>query len=206
MPEIVELNPTAIYKNKISTTINELQNKFLTDLSVSFVGLSENMDVLNSSVFSDLKKEVQSHIKWYETNICGFNDEMYLEITDSWYRETTSQQNHPLHNHPNSLISGVIYLNVPDQPGNHCGINFETNHHIFPGFNFEYRPGQDTKYNLRSMHIPVESGDIILFPSWIDHYVTKNLSQHPRKIISFNTFLKGTVSWGTLYPTTISLK
>jgi len=132
---------------------------------------------------------------------------MFLEITDSWYRETFPSNNHPVHNHPNSLLSGVVYLNIPENSGNHAGINFETKHHMFKGFHFEYHSEKPNKYNARTTYVPVKTGDIILFPSWIDHYVTPNESEtDSRKIISFNTFLKGKISLNTLYPTTIHLR
>lgn len=205
--EVIDINPTGIYKDTIDFKSSSLMDVFLNNLSTSIVGLSEEMNVLDLPVFEDLKIQIQKHLKWYEDNICGFNDEMFLEITDSWYRETSPSNNHPTHNHPNSLLSGVVYLNVPVDSGNHAGINFETDHHIFKGFNFEYHSNKPNKYNVRTTYVPVKTGDIILFPSWIDHYVTPNESEtDSRKIISFNTFLKGKISLNTFYPTTIHLR
>lgn len=202
---LIEVNPTAIYKDKISFDNIHNKEQFLDNLISNSVGLSEKMNILDLELFLDLRKQIEYHIKWYEKNICGFNHEISLDITDSWYRETQPHQNHPIHNHPNSLISGVVYLNVPKDSGHHSRLNFETRHFIFKGFEFQYHQNTN-KYNAKMTYVPVETGDIILFPSWMDHYVTENESAiESRKIISFNTFIKGTVTLRNSFPTTIQM-
>ena len=203
--QLAEINPTVIYKDKISLGDSLEKEEFLDNLISNNVGLSQRMDVLDLDLFSDLRSQVYSHIKWYEQNICGFNEEISLYITDSWYRETIPGNDHPIHNHPNSLLSGVIYLNVPENSGHHSKLNFETGHFIFKGFHFDYYQNVN-KYNAKSTFISVETGDIVIFPSWMEHYVTDNESTNQsRKIISFNTFIKGTVTCRNSFPTTIQL-
>lgn len=203
--DLIEINPTVIYKDKILLNGKDDKKSFLSDLVSNNVGLSERMDILDLELFQDLRKQIEHHIKWYEKNICGFTDEIYLSITDSWYRETKPYKNHPLHNHPNSLISGVVYLNVPKNSLHHSRLNFETGHFIFKGFEFHYTQNVN-KYNAKMTYVPVETGSIILFPSWMEHYVTENESTtESRKVISFNTFIKGTVTLENSFPTTIKI-
>ena len=65
----------------------------------------------------------------------------------------------------------------------------------------------NTRYNVKETFIPVESGDIILFPSYIDHFVSHNLSEtESRKIISFNTFIEGDMNLNNSFPNQLSLK
>lgn len=202
--EIFEINPTVVYKNTLDYVFTDAQKKFLHELSINESLLSDQLYLLNDTRFYSLKNIVRNHIFAYGKEVCGFGDSLFLEITQSWYRKTKPGENHDQHNHPNSCLSGVIYVNVPEKSRDHAGINFNTAYHPFKNFQFEYDIQNPNKYNTKVTHVPVKTGDIILFPSWMDHYVLKNEDpENSREIISFNTFLRGNISVTTKYPTTI---
>lgn len=203
---IYDLNATVIYKNNLDYNFSHDQYAFLDNLPISQSELSDEMYLLNKKLFLPLQGKVYEHITDYTNNVCGFSQDMSLKITESWYRETKPGNNHGKHNHPNSLLSGIIYVNVPEECSEHSGVNFETMHHTFKNFSFEYDIETPNKYNCRRTFVPVKSGDIVLFPSWIDHYVSENKSSvSSRKIISFNTFLKGKLEINNKYPNTLFL-
>ena len=68
------------------------------------------------------------------------------------------------HSHRPADISAVVYLKVPPKAG-----------HIV------FWPTKDYRYT-----IPPHKGRFLLFPSWIDHHVTRNLSEEPRVSVSIN--------------------
>ena len=85
------------------------------------------------------------------------------------------------HNHTSSWVSGVLYLNTPNNPDNNEGsISFTTSGYKLPNKNkpFEkiFKPNP---------------GDIILFPSHLPHSVSKCNTNLPRYSVAFNYFIKG---------------
>ena len=86
------------------------------------------------------------------------------------------------------MLSGVVYLNVPKGNKHHEGLNLIhiENRGVFKNHEFVY-DFIPTKYNEFRTYIPVETGDIILFPSYLFHFVSHNESENEsRRIISFN--------------------
>ena len=87
-----------------------------------------------------------------------------------------------MHVHPNSNISGVIWIKIPNDSGNlyfHNPDNFQKHKEI----NF-YKSflNQGEGYELEP-----QEGNVVLFPSCLQHEVTKNLSNDERVSISFNS-------------------
>ena len=158
--------PTAIYKDKLGYKLTSQQRDTLDNLVIHPNELSEEMGILDRPEFKSMKDVVFSHVKKYEKDVCGFKSSLSFKLTESWYRETVPGHNHPDHNHPNSMLSGVVYLNVPKGDESHEGINLIhiENRGVFKNheFRYDYTP---TKYNQITTFVPVETGDILLFPS-----------------------------------------
>ena len=200
--------PTAIYKDKLGYKLTSQQRDTLDNLVIHPNELSEEMGILDRPEFKSMKDIVFSHVKKYEKDVCGFKSSLSFKLTESWYRETVPGHNHPDHNHPNSMLSGVVYLNVPKGDESHEGINLIhiENRGVFKNhdFRYDYTP---TKYNQISTFIPVETGDIVLFPSYLYHFVSRNESENEsRKIISLNTFIQGRMSCENSYPNVLTIK
>ncbi len=200
--------PTAIYKDKLGYKVTSQQRDTLDNLVIHPNELSEEMGILDRPEFKSMKDVVFSHVKKYEKDVCGFKSSLSFKLTESWYRETLPGHNHPDHNHPNSMLSGVVYLNVPKGDESHEGINLIhiENRGVFKNheFRYDYTP---TKYNQITTFVPVETGDIVLFPSYLYHFVTHNESRNEsRRVISFNTFIQGRMSCENTYPNVLTIK
>ena len=200
--------PTAIYKDKLGYKLTSQQRDTLDNLVIHPNELSEEMGILDRPEFKSMKDVVFSHVKKYEKDVCGFKSSLSFKLTESWYRETLPGHNHPDHNHPNSMLSGVVYLNVPKGDKSHEGINLIhiENRGVFKNheFRYDYTP---TKYNQITTFVPVETGDIVLFPSYLYHFVTHNESRNEsRRVISFNTFIQGRMSCENTYPNVLTIK
>ena len=200
--------PTAIYKDKLGYKLTSQQRDTLDNLVIHPNELSEEMGILDRPEFKSMKDVVFSHVKKYEKDVCGFKSSLSFKLTESWYRETLPGHNHPDHNHPNSMLSGVVYLNVPKGDESHEGINLIhiENRGVFKNheFRYDYTP---TKYNQITTFVPVETGDIVLFPSYLYHFVTHNESRNEsRRVISFNTFIQGRMSCENTYPNVLTIK
>lgn len=202
--EIIEVNPIVVYKNHTEYILSDQELSFLDALNLDHETnrLSSTKILLDQPELISLRTVIESHIKRYQDNVCSFNKDAFLEITESWYSKTESGRDHDTHNHPNSLLSGVFYIDAPG-PENECGIHLQSDRKIFQNFHFEYHPENLNKYNTREIYVPVKSGDIVLFPSWMYHYVSKNNTDTPRKVVAFNTFLRGKLSCYNEFPNTV---
>ena len=200
--------PTAVYKDKLGYKLTSQQRDTLDNLVIHPNELSEEMGILDRPEFKSMKDVVFSHVKKYERDVCGFKSSLSFKLTESWYKETVPGDDHIDHNHPNSMLSGVVYLNVPKGNTHHEGLNLihVENRGVFKhhDFRYDYTP---TKYNQISTFIPVETGDIVLFPSYLYHFVSRNESENEsRRIISFNTFIQGRMSCENTYPNVLTIK
>jgi len=113
------------------------------------------------------------------------NVELY--ITQSWLNYTKENQYHHLHAHPNSVVSGVLYF---DCDKNNDKISF-TN----PRPYVQIKPEID-KYNIwnsETWWFPVETGQLVMFPSSTVHKVELKKGNNIRTSLAFNTFYKGTI-------------
>ena len=99
-----------------------------------------------------------------------------IELTDYWAQVHSQNESTNMHDHVNCFdiknspdLSGVYYLEVPKDSGD---IVFQ-----WP----------INKYNqYRRWWVKPKVGDLLLFPSTLDHFVTKNISLEKRIAVSFN--------------------
>ena len=116
---------------------------------------------------------IQSSHKWLYT--IGREDlvpmvyhGMNMEI---WATVHYNGISHLTHTHPNSLVSGVYYVQVPED--NYGLLLLEDPRGPFPPFD-------------NRVKIQPHTGDIVIFPSWLPHQVTQTSSVTPRISIAFN--------------------
>ena len=150
-----------------------------------------NKTTINSYIFEiklkKIKEFCEQQIKKYVEIVISPSQELEFYITESWINVTKPGEFHHLHYHPNSIISGVFYVNtVPEDQISFNDPNYKVKGH----FNF----GGQKEYNIwNSAHwwIPVKNNQLILFPSWLEHEVKRVLGDKDRISISFNTFVRG---------------
>ena len=140
---------------------------------------------------SELKQYIEVQLRLYVKSVWGLTMRQNISITQSWINVNQKGEEHHLHNHPNSFISGVFYY--------HCNPNDS----IF--FKNPTLAGtsistiNDIKAKLphsvinTSAVFPAKTGNLILFPSWLEHNVKTNFSDTPRISLSFNTQLTGVI-------------
>lgn len=145
---------------------------------------SVNNYVLDSPELSSLKKFCVDGVKNFVNNVNPPYDNLNFYITQSWINYTDKTQGHHPHLHPNSIISGVFYLNANKE---HDKIYFM--HPAIP--TIKYNTKQRTPFNSETWFVPVETNMLILFPSTLNHYVATNEHPYKRESLSFNTFIKG---------------
>jgi uncharacterized protein (TIGR02466 family) len=183
---IMDLFPTPLYINNIDAPLINQQKTYLLNLpKILNTGnlRSESGHIFEHSLFAELKKTINEHIKEY-VNIVYPNSNLDVYITQSWANYTEPNQYHHKHSHPNSFISGVFYVNAIK---NEDMIKFYKD---LP-FIYQINHNQPNNYNSGDVAILIESGDLVLFPSNFQHNVPPTTSKETRISISFNTFIRG---------------
>jgi len=143
------------------------------------------------SVETDFLKTTYFNQKPESTNdLCRkisslFEDELkiYLEvnrlknchIAHAWFQQEDKNMFHEVHNH-NFGVSVVCYMNY--DPKIHTPTRFiSPNNNVFCGTTEYFTPDN------------IVEGSIIFFPSIINHYTLPNVSDIPRKIVSWNMWV-----------------
>ena len=89
---------------------------------------------------------------------------------------------HTLHNHQDGMLSGVFYIDVPEE--NQGDLQF------YRGDDAQYYiPDNLNQYNTITSTMatyPPKPGMLVVFPSWVKHAVKQNKSKTNRIALSFN--------------------
>ena len=118
-------------------------------------------------------------------NIYAPKTEATMRITQSWGNYASANAGHHKHSHPNSFISGVLYLKA-DINKDRIYFHKETYEQIsFQTENFNI-------FNSKSWWLPVGAGELLLFPSSVTHSVEPVVGEE-RVSIAFNTFPTGVI-------------
>ena len=162
-----------------------------------------NKDIKNLSI-KNINGPTQSHPLQHEnpvySSLCDrvielcekyMTDSSYLyeklEITNMWSNIIGLGQYHAPHTHSNNILSGVYY----PQSDNNAKIHF-----------LDPRPQAGVltpkiKYNTTNnsnlLQYPSETNQMIIFPSWLQHYVESSTSGEPRHSVAWNVMMRGLV-------------
>ena len=121
--------------------------------------------------------------EYFQTMYAPKND-VRPYITQSWANYTNKGQAHHKHEHPNSVISGVFYVQAVK--------DVDRLYFFKSGYQQIKIPTENyTLYNSDSWWLGVETGQLLLFPSSLTHQVDSVTTTETRISLSFNTFLKG---------------
>ena len=207
---VVPLYSTPIYHAKdTGFRCSEKELRSVQNLSYSPSGLdtcllSDNINLFKLNYFSRIKKECEKQLRIYTKEVLCINQDFY--ITNSWITKkslSSGYKRHHDHRHPNSIFSGVLYLDVEE--GNDQKLFFHGKPGILDEYNFEYKYSNLNIYNSEVYWIPVALGTCLIFPSQLVHWVEEFKTGGQRIVLGFNCFVKGNFG-GKGYATDLFLK
>jgi len=183
--------PTPIYISKLNRELTNKELSFIhnnkNDCNKNEGNITSNDNyILNQKVFKDLKTDLDLIVKDYFEKVISPTDKITPYITQSWLNYTETNQYHHKHAHPNSLVSGVFYINCDDKLDK---IKF---------FKEDYKTIKPeikdwNIWNSESWWFHVKTGDVILFPSSLTHMVETKEGTNTRISLAFNVFIKGNI-------------
>ncbi|WP_016949597.1 TIGR02466 family protein [Anabaena sp. PCC 7108] len=145
-----------------------------------------SLDNLNKrDDFQDLMKIIKTNVLEV-TNLLKWDlNQLDINIKTAWAIVNGKFAYNSVHEHPNSLLSGVYYIKSPQDCG---GLLFHdpriSAHRLLPPY-LEFTP-----WTMPSVAYKPVEGNMIIFPSWLMHSVEPNLSNEERVSISFNIGVK----------------
>ena len=146
---------------------------------------------LDFKTYKFLFDEISKHaIKYY----CVYNADIKSHYFSNFWINISGKHNYNrLHSHNGSFISGVYYIKVPKNSG---AIVFENPscmfiENTFKKFdNLTFSGAEDfNSYNSPEWRIEPLVGQLIMFPSYLRHYVEENQSDDDRISLSFNIMI-----------------
>jgi uncharacterized protein (TIGR02466 family) len=183
--------PTSIAFDKLQRQFTNTELEFINKNSNNVYKnagntISNDNYILNNPELIDLKKFIVQCANNYMKTIYKPKNNIEVYVTQSWLNYNSNGEFHHIHHHPNSFLSGVLYINA----------NLEKDTIDFYNGNynqFEIASTSYDVYNAKRWTFSVESGDIIIFPSSLTHGVQEIEHKDTRISLAFNTFLKGTL-------------
>lgn len=145
--------------------------KTALDFDPAQVTALESASPLDHAELAGLRAEIESYLDEYAAR-AGMNPVM---ITDSWLTTVAQGEQTLRHRQPNSAVSGMVIVSLPED----CDADLEfwdPNN----GLRMLEQPPRE-----RRLRAQAKTGDLILWPSWLEHESRKNTSTQPRVTVSF---------------------
>jgi len=187
---------TPLYLGSVNPSEEELL--FLETLEVvratsSNLSFTQDKNIFDLQELKNLKSQVDQHVKNFCVDDLGLSQYLDFQCNGSWLNNFFPGDWAGPHYHSNCFISGVLYLNTPENSG---GIVFHNDIHrsnVFgPFFNPEFT--KFTEFNGTMVTYSPSFGDIYLFPSFLPHSVETNDSSEVRKSIAFDYMICGRIN------------
>lgn len=145
---------------------------------------SDDRYVLTHRTMVLLYEFVQSCVSEYFHAVYEPKNKVSLRVTQSWFNYSKPGEWHHKHAHPNSLVSGVLYMKAVKDSDK---IYFHKDDYR----QLDVHTENYNLYNSRSWWLSVETGKLMLFPSSLTHSVEPVQANDTRISLAFNTFPVG---------------
>lgn len=152
---------------------------------------SKDTAILQHKDMTGLRQFCEDALAEYFGAVHNPVNDVHLRITQSWLNYTEPGQFHHKHAHPNSLVSGVFYVQANDETDK---IYFYRD--VYQ--QIKLPPKEWNLFNSESWWLPVGTGKLILFPSSLTHMVETVQGEQTRVSLAFNTFPVGVIGDDTL--------
>jgi uncharacterized protein (TIGR02466 family) len=187
--DLMNMFATPLYRANLGRPFTEEELKFFREALADCVESISNFstrdkNVLNNPALQGLRDTLQQHLDEYFKTIYNTSNKVSLKITQSWLTLSRQGESHHAHTHPNSVASGVLYINLAENDG----ISFHRNE---DNLWHELLPAEENYFNAKRYFINTAVGDILLFPSHVRHGVREVSDPIERVSLSFNSFFEG---------------
>ena len=183
--EITSIFSVPICEHHYDDDLGDLKGECIRRSTLDSGRIATSSGWQSNNIFSDddffsefileIEKQANNFAKEIEIN-------QSLKLSNLWININGYKDFNLRHTHENSIISGVFYVKAPDKSSK---ITF-----YHPAFKLMVREWninlKRNNYTSSVWSFTPQKGRLLLFPSWLEHEVSPNLSQESRISISFN--------------------
>jgi uncharacterized protein (TIGR02466 family) len=142
--------------------------------------------------FPELRAAVTRGLITYLTEVFRYSGEMVLDLS-GWAVINRGGDHNVIHNHAANLLSGVVYLAIPESMRGGA-IVFQDPRLNLNAHETEMmrRLGIRPPWSAPVFPIKPVAGELLVFPSWLNHYVEPFTHPDPeavRVVVSFNVLV-----------------
>jgi len=185
------LFPTSVGSIKLNLNLSSLENyckniksKHKGRTLSNINGYQSNDLNLKDKELKEFLKILNINVKQYASNVLELKNK--LNISNMWFNYNTKKCSNGAHIHPYSVVSGVFYVKTPKYSGDIVFYREDAfvyfARHVFKDKDFK----KFNFFNSRCWSISPEENTLLLFPSWLLHSVTENITEKERLSFSFN--------------------
>lgn len=184
--------PVHVTSIKISDELKNIVKSYEYERMPNHTGwYTKNKYILNDPAFSDLKKELLDKFNNFVYNTLNVQPNINFKLLTSWAVKMSPKDWGQRHSHPNSMLSGVVYIETDQESGSIVFHRDNSQKTIFPDvLSIEFT--QWNPLNSRAWSYKPNVGDILFFPSFLEHSMETNNSTIDRYSLAFNFFPVGT--------------
>ena len=198
--EKVEVLPLVLYKFKLPDNLLKFTlNKCNNDIPWNTISTRDN-EPHYGSYYKGEKSSLHRLeswnplTEWFQAQVdkvssdLNYIDIERIKISQMWANRSTLYQWHHLHHHPNSVLSGILYVK---------GSSGKTLFSRKNNYDVSKKYPVFLPDNGSLIHkVEPEIGTALLFPSSLHHSVDENMNAEDRITVSFNTFFWGKIGGG----------
>jgi len=185
---LVDIFKTGIWKAKLNLNLYSLEKEIESIVKkdrgrkISNVGgyQTNDIDYEKHTQLLFLSEIIKVNTRSYRDSV-GLNQN--FKIDNMWININKYKDFNKSHLHPYSSISGVFYVKCPKDCGD---IVLENNSKDFLSYDWNPNIKTFTSYTSSDWVIPCEKNLLLLFPSYLRHYVQPKLVEEERISLSFN--------------------
>lgn len=159
---------------------------------------TEDKYILERPKLRKLKAKLKEVCDFFVHQEMGVKENVNFEIQNSWINRHQQGEHNTLHWHSNAMLSAVYYIQNEPKAGQ---ILFKRSHLHYNLFHdtvrVDFKDEVQNQYNLDLFAVEPISGDLVIFPSHVEHMVTHNETNTERYSLAFNLFARGHVGAGT---------
>jgi len=187
-PQSIEIFVTSVFKRKLCLDANFFKKSILKHIkkkrnkgmSVSNIG-GEQYSIKNLFL-EELENSILENASLYLEHLGYIKKE--LNIPTIWANINGYKDFNLQHNHGTSILSGVYYLDVPENSGNLIFVNPAID---MLGLQDDFLANKHTTFTSSKCTMEPNEDDLFLFPSWLSHYVLPNLNKTKKRVsLAFN--------------------
>ena len=182
-----------IYRKKIKIskkTIDKIKKEKYELFPREKNGYYTKSNVFILDQYKELKKQIEEEKNKFIYEDLKVQTDIDFKMINSWFIKHKPKNHSGIHQHVNSFISGILYLDVGPETGALTFYKDNMWRNVFPN-TFDVKFTSYNEINSASWTFIPENGEVFLFPSFLQHAVSVNKTDKDRYSCAFNFYPQG---------------